>query len=57
MSAGFKGRAIDRTERVHVDTGLVAVTTKQIYFLVQKAFESLNTKIGHSSHLAMAWES
>ena len=23
---------IDRTERVHVDTGLVAVTTKQIYF-------------------------
>ena len=29
---GFKGRAIDRTERVHVDTGMVAVTTKQIYF-------------------------
>lgn len=28
----FRGHAIDRTELVHVDTGLVAVTTKQIYF-------------------------
>jgi hypothetical protein len=28
----FKGHAIDRTERMHVDTGLVAATTKQIYF-------------------------
>jgi hypothetical protein len=36
---GFKGHAIDRTERVHVDTGLVAVTTKQIYFAgAKKAF-------------------
>jgi len=29
---GFKGRAIDRTERVHVDTGWVVVTNKHIYF-------------------------
>lgn len=28
----FKGQAIDRTERVHVDTGLMAVTNKNIYF-------------------------
>lgn len=28
----FKGAAIDRTERVHVDTGLVAITNKHIYF-------------------------
>jgi hypothetical protein len=28
----FKGDAIDRTERVHVDTGLMAVTNKNIYF-------------------------
>jgi hypothetical protein len=46
MSAGFKGRAIDRTERVHVDTGLVAVTTKQIYFSgAKKAFRIPYTKI------------
>jgi hypothetical protein len=29
---GFKGRTIERTEMVHADTGVVAVTTKQIYF-------------------------
>lgn len=28
----FKGETISRTERVHVDTGLVAVTNKHIYF-------------------------
>jgi len=28
----FKGQAVDRTERVHVDTGLVVVTDKNIYF-------------------------
>src|SRR5574337_439760 len=28
----FKGQAIDRTERVRVDTGLVAITNKHIYF-------------------------
>jgi hypothetical protein len=43
---GFKGRAIDRTERVHVDTGLVAVTTKQIYFFgSKKAFRIPYAKI------------
>jgi hypothetical protein len=43
---GFKGRAIDRTERVHVDTGLVAITTKQIYFSgTRKAFRIPYTKI------------
>jgi hypothetical protein len=31
----FKGQAIDRTERVHVDTGLVAATNKNIYFVGQ----------------------
>jgi hypothetical protein len=43
---GFKGHAIDRTERVHVDTGLVAVTTKQIYFVgAKKAFRIPYAKI------------
>lgn len=28
----FKGHAVDEIERVHVDTGWVAVTTKNIYF-------------------------
>jgi hypothetical protein len=28
----FKGQAIDRTERVRVDTGLLAITNKHIYF-------------------------
>jgi hypothetical protein len=43
---GFKGRAIDRTERIHVDTGLVAVTTKQIYFSgTKKAFRIPYAKI------------
>jgi hypothetical protein len=41
----FKGQAIDRTERVHVDSGLVAVTTKQIYFSgAKKAFRIPYTK-------------
>jgi hypothetical protein len=43
---GFRGHAIDRTERVHVDTGLVAITTKQIYFAgAKKAFRIPYTKI------------
>jgi hypothetical protein len=43
---GFKGRSIDRTERVHVDNGLVAITTKQIYFSgVRKAFRIPYAKI------------
>jgi len=29
---GFKGHAIERTERVHVDTGWFVVTTKNVYF-------------------------
>ena len=28
----FKGQSIEHTERVHVDSGLVALTTKHIYF-------------------------
>lgn len=28
----FKGRSIESTERVHIDTGLLAVTSKHIYF-------------------------
>ncbi len=28
----FKGQAVDRTERVHIDTGWVVVTSKNIYF-------------------------
>jgi hypothetical protein len=31
-TAGFKGYPVDRTERLHVDTGSVAITTKHIYF-------------------------
>ena len=43
---GFKGSAIDRTERIHVDTGMVAVTTKQIYFSgAKKAFRIPYPKI------------
>jgi hypothetical protein len=43
---GFKGHALDRTERVHVDTGLVALTTKQIYFSGErKGFRIPYTKI------------
>lgn len=29
---GNKGEAVTRTERLHVDTGLLAITTKHIYF-------------------------
>jgi hypothetical protein len=32
----FKGQPIDRTERVHVDTGIVATTNKHIYFVGPK---------------------
>lgn len=43
---GFKGRAIDRAERVHEDTGVVGITTKQIYFSgAKKAFRIPYTKI------------
>jgi hypothetical protein len=28
----FAGQPVDRTERVHIDTGMVVVTTKHIYF-------------------------
>jgi hypothetical protein len=43
---GFKGQPIDRTERVHVDSGLVAVTSKQIYFSgTRKAFRIPYSKI------------
>jgi hypothetical protein len=31
-TGAFEGHQIDRTERVHLDRGLVAVTTKNIYF-------------------------
>lgn len=30
--SSFKGRAVDEVERVHIDTGWVAVTNKNIYF-------------------------
>jgi hypothetical protein len=28
----FKGHAVESTERVHIDTGWVVITTKNIYF-------------------------
>jgi hypothetical protein len=31
-TGAFKGHPVDRTERVHVDTGVVVVTDKNIYF-------------------------
>jgi len=31
-TGGFKGRPVERTETVYVDTGLLGVTNKQIYF-------------------------
>jgi len=30
--SAFKGEAVERTERTHVDTGMVVVTSKSIYF-------------------------
>ena len=43
---GFKGHAIDRTERIHVDTGLVVATSKHIYFAgPKKAFRVPYIKI------------
>jgi hypothetical protein len=45
-ASGFKGRRIDRTQRAHVDTGMFAVTTKQMYFSgPKKAFRVPYTKI------------
>jgi hypothetical protein len=29
---GFKGRPVDRTERVHIDTGIVVLTNEHIFF-------------------------
>jgi hypothetical protein len=31
-TGAFKGHAVDRTERMHVDTGMLAITSKNIYF-------------------------
>jgi hypothetical protein len=31
-TGGFKGHAVEHTERVHIDTGWMIVTTKNIYF-------------------------
>jgi hypothetical protein len=31
-TGGFKGQPVDRTETVHIDTGLLGVTNKHIYF-------------------------
>ena len=31
-AGAFKGEAVDRTERIHVDTGWVVITNKHIYF-------------------------
>lgn len=31
-TGSFKGRSVEHTERVHMDTGLVAITNKHIYF-------------------------
>ena len=48
MLDGFKGHAVDRTERVHVDTGLATITSKHIYFYFsgpKKAFRVPYTKI------------
>jgi hypothetical protein len=42
----FKGAPIDRTERVHVDTGLLAATNKHVYFAgTKKAFRIPYAKI------------
>ena len=31
-TGGFKGDPVDRTERIHVDTGAVVITDRNIYF-------------------------
>jgi hypothetical protein len=50
---GFQGHAIDRTERVHVYTGLVIVTNKHIYF--DGSF--LTPKLCLSTHSLTVWGS
>ncbi len=43
---GFKGHAVDRTERVHVDTGSATITSKHLYFSgPNKTFRVSYTKI------------
>lgn len=42
-TGGFKGRPVERTETVHMDTGLLGVTNKHIYF----AGEKKNFRIRH----------
>ena len=42
----FRGQPVDRTERVHFDTGLAAVTTRHIYFVgPRKSFRIRHDKI------------
>ena len=31
-TGAFKGHPVDRIERIHIDTGLLAITNKNIYF-------------------------
>jgi hypothetical protein len=31
-TSSFRGHPVETTERVHVDTGIMAVTTKHVYF-------------------------
>lgn len=35
-TGGFRGHPVERNERVHVDTGLLAVTNKHVYFVGAK---------------------
>lgn len=35
-AGGFRGHPVERNERVHVDTGLLAVTNKHLYFISAK---------------------
>jgi hypothetical protein len=45
-TGGFKGRPVETTERVHMGTGIMAVTNKHIYFSsTQKTFRVRLDKI------------
>jgi hypothetical protein len=45
-TGGFRGNPVETTERVHIDTGLLAVTTKHLYFAgAAKSFRIRHDKI------------
>ena len=50
---GFKGRPIDRTERVHIDTGIVGPTNEHIFFAVRLRPSACHTQKSFLSNLSV----